>query len=192
MAQAAKWNKPPFYRYKQIWRQLKIVDSALYYQYSPSRVHQEVTVPILPLDLHKDALSHNHDAPVAGLFGKEKTLEHLRCNAYWINMAKDVDAYCRQCSTYQQSKLYMPQHALLQNIPIGQPWQMIAVDILKVPLSTNNNRYLLVIQDFFTKWANAIPLPDQSASRITTELIIIKFFCTYGHHNLTLESRPQL
>ena len=72
----------------------------------------------------------------------------------------------------------MPQRTPLQNIPIGQPWQMIAVDILKVPLSTNNNLYLVVIQDYFTKWADAIPLPDQSASCITTELI--KFFCTYG------------
>ena len=35
-----------------------------------------------------------------------------------------------------------------------------------------------MIQDYFTKWADAIPLPDQTASRITTELI--KFFCTYG------------
>ena len=93
-------------------------------------------------------------------------------------MAKDVDEYCRQCSICQQSKLSMPQYAPLQNIPIGQPWQMIAVDILKVPLSTNNNRYLLVIQDYFTKWADAIPLTDQSASCITTELI--KFLCTYG------------
>ena len=72
----------------------------------------------------------------------------------------------------------MPQRAPLQNVPIGQPWQMVAVDILQVPLLTNNNRYLLVLQDYFTKWADAVPLPDQTASRITTALI--KFFCTYG------------
>ena len=141
MPQAAKWNKPPFYQYKQIWHQLKIVDGALYCQYSPSPVHQEVTVPILPPDFYKDTLSHNHDAPVAGNFGKEKTPECLCCDAYWINMAKDVDDYCRQCSTCQESKFCMPQQAPLQNIPLGQPWQMIAVDILMVPLSTNNNRY---------------------------------------------------
>ena len=27
--QVAKWNKPPFYRYKQIWHQLKVVDGVL-------------------------------------------------------------------------------------------------------------------------------------------------------------------
>lgn len=41
---------------------------------------------------------------------------------------------------------------------------MIAVGILEVPLSHNNNWYLLVVQDNFTKWADAIPLPDQTAT----------------------------
>ena len=55
---------------------------------------------------------------------------------------------------------------------------MIAIDILEVPVSTKNNRYLLVIQDSFTKWADARPLQDQTAIRITAELV--KLFCTYG------------
>ena len=39
----------------------------------------------------------------------------------------------------------MPQRAQLQNISIGQPWQTVAVDILQVPLSVHNYRYLFVI-----------------------------------------------
>ena len=56
---------------------------------------------------------------------------------------------------------------------------MVAVDILEVPLSVNNNRYLLVLQDYFTKWAEAIPLSDQTSARITGELV--KIFSVYGH-----------
>ena len=52
------------------------------------------------------------------------------------------------------------------------------MDILKVPLSTANNQYLLVVQDYFTKWAEAIPLPDQTAPRITAELV--KIFSVFG------------
>ena len=52
---------------------------------------------------------------------------------------------------------------------------MIAIDILEAPVSTNN---LLVIQDYFTKWADAIPLPDRTAIRITAELV--KLFCAYS------------
>ena len=53
---------------------------------------------------------------------------------------------------------------------------MVAVDILEVPVSQNSNRYLLVIQDYKTKWAEAIPIPNQTAARITTELIRV-FSC---------------
>ena len=53
---------------------------------------------------------------------------------------------------------------------------MVAVDILEVPVSLHNNRYLLVVQDYCTKWAEAIPMPDQKASRITCELV--KLFST--------------
>ncbi len=50
---------------------------------------------------------------------------------------------------------------------------MIAADILEVPRSYSNNRYLLVEQDYFTKWPEAIPLPDQTAARISEELVKI-------------------
>ena len=60
--QTVKWNKPPFYRYKQLWHQLKVVDGVLCRHYTPSPMHQAVTVPILPSNLHKDFLIHNHDA----------------------------------------------------------------------------------------------------------------------------------
>ena len=132
--QGTKWYKPPLYRYKQLWHQLKVIDGVLCRQYSPSPMQQIVTVPHLPPSLHKDTLNHNHGIPTAGHIGAEKTLEHLRHNAFWINMAKDVEQDCKQCSICQQSKPPLPQRAPLQNIPIGQPWQMIAVDILQVPL----------------------------------------------------------
>ena len=93
-------------------------------------------------------------------------------------MATDVDQYCQECTKCQQTKPTAPKRAPLINIPVGRPWQMVAVDILEVPLSSCNNRYLLVIQDYFTKWPEAIPLPDQTATRITTELT--KFFSRFG------------
>ena len=40
------------------------------------------------------------------------------------------------------------------------------------------NQYLLVLQDYFTKWAEAIPVPDQKAERIVR--ISIDIFSRYG------------
>ena len=55
---------------------------------------------------------------------------------------------------------------------------MAAIDILQVLVSTINNKHLLVMQDYFTKWADAKPVRDQTAATISTELV--KLLCTYG------------
>ena len=72
----------------------------------------------------------------------------------------------------------MPSKAPLISMPIGKPWQMVAVDVLIVPVAQKGNCYLLVVQDYFTKRADAIPLPDQSACTITT--VLIKLFSVLG------------
>ena len=86
----------------------------------------------------------------------EKTLQRLKHTAYWIGMAKDKELYCGGYMVCQRSKLPKPTPVPMTNIPIGHPWQMLAVDVLQVPVSSRGNRYLLVIQDYFTKWAEAI------------------------------------
>ena len=102
----------------------------------------------------------SHDGLSAGHQGVEKTLARLRQEAFWVNMVRVVEEYCVTC---QCSKMTMPIRAPMLNMPIGRMWQMIAVDILEMPVSTHN-RYLMVVQDYFSKWAEAIPLRDQTAS----------------------------
>lgn len=173
----SQWNYQPFLRYKQLWAQLQICEGFLCRKYKPDPVSEVLTVPILPECLHLQAIVRCHDIPTAGHQGSEKTLKRLQTEAYWVGMGQEVQQYCRECATCQKSKLPSPTKVPLTNVPIGRPWQMIAVDILEVPLSSNNNRYLLVVQDYFTKWPEAIPLPDQTASRITK--VLTKIFSIY-------------
>jgi len=172
------WKCSPLNRYRQLWSHLKVVDGIVYRIYTPDPTGGTVTVPVLPQPLHQQALQSSHDIPSAGHQGVDKTLHRLRREAYWVNMAGDVETYCRQCTRCQQCKAPAPIRAPLTSVPIGKPWQMIAVDILEVPVSRHNNRYLLVIQDYFTKWAEAIPLRDQTALSITTALV--NLFSRFG------------
>ena len=48
----------------------------------------------------------------------------------------------------------------------SKQWELVAVDILKVPRSVEGNQYLLVVQDYFSKWPFAKAIPDQTAERI--------------------------
>jgi hypothetical protein len=57
-------------------------------------------------------------------------------------------------------------------------WKIVANDsngYLGVPVSSSNNRYLLEVQDYITN--GAILLPDQTFSRITTDMVDL--FTTY-------------
>ena len=155
----------------QEWSQLILMDGVLCRQCAPGPTSDVITVPILPPSLRQQALQVNHDSPSAGHLSMEKTLQRLHKEAYWVGMAADVHRYCQESSRCQQSKLPMPTRAPLTSIPNCNPWQMIAVDVLQVPLSSQNHKYLLVIQDYFTKWGEAIPMADQTAQRITTELV---------------------
>ena len=155
-----------------------LCDGVLCQQYTPQPLGTVVLVPILPKSLQRQALQQCHDSPVAGHQGFNKTLELLCKEAYWVNMISDVKSYCRQCQKCQQSKLPSPSRAPLTSTPIGKPRKMVAIDILSVPVSANGNKCLLVVQDYFTKWADAIPLPNQKAITITKALV--NLFATMG------------
>ena len=43
---------------------------------------------------------------------------------------------------------------------------MVGEDVLKVQMSTKGNQYLLVAQDYFSKWPFSKLMPDQKAERI--------------------------
>ena len=155
-----------------------VIDGIACRPYAPGPTDEKIEVPLIPLSCQQQVLHSCHDAPSSGHQGVNKALARLQQKAYWVGMVEDVEVYCCKCIKCQQAKLPTPIHAPMNSIPIGRTWQMIAVNILEVPVSKNNNRYLMVVQDYFTKSAEAIPLQNQTAVCITEELV--KLCTTYG------------
>jgi len=88
-----------------------------------------------------DLIKQQHDVPSAGHLRCDKTLARVHQLGYWVGMLQDIDKYCRECIT-----VLSPQHQSKPPPPnFYAHWQMVAVDILEVPISRHNNRYLLVI-----------------------------------------------
>ena len=52
-------------------------------------------------------------------------------------MAQDVECHCEEDTVCQQTKPTMPTRVQMTNVPIGRPWQMIALDILEVLVSSD-------------------------------------------------------
>ncbi|KAK3084679.1 hypothetical protein FSP39_017315 [Pinctada imbricata] len=62
----------------------------------------------------------------------------------------------------------------------GEPGERVAMDILgPLPVTHKGNKYILVIQDYFTKWAEAVPLPDMEAKTVA-QAFIDNFVTKFG------------
>ena len=53
-----------------------------------------------------------------------------------------------------------------QLVIASRPWELVAVEILKVSMSARGNQYLLVVQNHSSKWPFAKAIPGQKAERI--------------------------
>ena len=49
----------------------------------------------------------------------------------------------------------------LYPIPVQKPFQIVGVDIMELPITEKGNKYVIVFQDFLTKWPLVFAAPDQ-------------------------------
>ena len=70
--------------------------------------------------------------------------------------------------------------AKLQQHIVGCPLERVALDILgPLSRSSRGNRYILVVADYFTRWTEAYPIPNQEATTVARRFIV-EFVCCYG------------
>ena len=119
----------------------------------------------LPESLVPQVLYALHDSPSAGHLGVSKTLEKVRRRFSWHGMREDLGNHIRRCGPCAEvndpSKL--PKAPLI-NIKSGHPLQRVAIDIVgPTPRSSSGHKWLLVVSDHFTKFAQAFPVRNTSA-----------------------------
>ena len=166
-AAIGNWRKYPLKRFHQLWSQLTICQSVLYRKVKTPTMQEEKLLFVVPTSLQKQFLKKAHDE--SGHQGAERTMARLSEVAYWIGMGKAVSNYCNHCVTCQRTKALAALPAPLQSIIASRPWQLVAIGILKVPMPHKGNQYILIVQDYFSKWPFAIPLSDQKAETIVQD-----------------------
>ncbi|KAL3882852.1 hypothetical protein ACJMK2_029156 [Sinanodonta woodiana] len=63
---------------------------------------------------------------------------------------------------------------------VGAPLERVAMDVLgPFPKSNRGNKYILVIADYFTRWTEAFPMPEQNTETIAN-LFVEEFICRFG------------
>ena len=100
---------------------------------------EEKLLIVVPKSQRKTFLTIAHDD--SGHQGIDRTMARLSELAYWVGMGKDVAHYCTHCFTCQVNKAPEQTPAPLQLVIATKPWKLVAVDILKVPMSAEGNQF---------------------------------------------------
>ena len=128
-----QWTKFPLRCYQQIWSQLTLQETVLCRKVKSPTMSEEKLLIVIPYSLRKEFLAIAHDK--AGHQGTDRTFSQLSQIAYWVGMSKEVTRYCSYCTRCQYTKSPPNQPAPLQPVIASRPWELVAVDILKVPMS---------------------------------------------------------
>ena len=91
---------------------------------------------------------------------------------------------CPQCQK-RSNPPKTHRHALV-DWKASYPFHQIGIDFMGPLPESNGHKVILLIGDYFTKWYEAVPLPDQRVSTIATALIehwISRFGCPHSIHS---------
>lgn len=110
-----------------------------------------------------------HDDPTSAHLGSSKTYARLQECYYWPKMKEDVSRYVKSCEVCSMQKV--PPEArkglMGQEKNVSYPWQVISCDIIgPLPRSTQGHKYLLVVNDWFSKFTLLFPLREAKAPKI--------------------------
>ncbi len=168
-------------RYLQDWERLKLLDGVAYRIWYDKEGKENGYQLLTPRQIKPQILQVAHDSVTSGHYGERKTAIKVRKHFFWPNLLTDIRHYCRTCTICQQRKPAPTRpHHPLQQTSVGEPMQRVTMDILAFERATSrNNRYVLVIIDSLTKWAEALPMSDEKAETVA-RLFVDEFVCRLG------------
>lgn len=119
---------------------------------------------VVPAAMVPELLQQLHGGPAAAHFSTERVWEKARQFCYWPFMLRDIRQWCEQCRACQTRRNPVPgPRAPMGGSQVGPPLQRVAMDMLELPLTSRGNRYILVVEDYFTKFVALYALPNQTA-----------------------------
>ena len=169
----ASSQSPAYRKLVQLWDQLIVTNGLLWRMFEDAEGGSSHPQLVVPRALRDNILQELHSGAAGGHLGSEKVLSQLKKRYYWPGHWNDVKNWCATCPECATRKTAAPQRkAPLQTIMAGFPMQTVAVDIMgPLPESPSGNLYVLVAGDYFTRYMEVYPIPNQEAVTVAKKLI---------------------
>ena len=143
--------------------------------------HQNRDLICLPDSLIDRVFTLCHTHPLSGHFALASTLKRIRYRFMFPHMTGLIATKLIGCQGCVQKLAKDPyKHSVFCSREVPGINEKINWDIVgPLPTSPNNNTYILSIIDYFSRWAELIPIPDKSAPTIANA-IYTQWICRYG------------
>ena len=104
-------------------------------------------------------------------------------------MFDDVICFINACPACKRYKKGKRARAPLRSFPLIGPWHMVGMDVVG-PFSETKagNKYALCVVDYFTKWPEAIAIPDQKTETLLSA-VINNIVCRHGVPRIILSDQ---
>ena len=135
---------------------------------------------LLPNSLRQTAFEAHHSHTTASHRGVRKTLCALQSRYYWPGLTSSVYRLLACGHVCGSKKMWgKKRRAALKQYVVGAPMERIAIDILgPLPETPRKNKFILVVSDYFTKWTESYPIPNQEATTVA-EKLVSEFICRF-------------
>ena len=162
------------------WANLEMIDGLLYRKWIPKSTKRVCRQLLTPVPIRSKIFNQLHEVRTAGHMGIRRTLLKVRQRFFWPRCKTDIQRWCKQCVICAKVKPGPGFRAKLHQVPIRNKLDRVAIDILgELPETDDGNKYILVVSDYYTKWTQAIALPNQLAQTVADKLMI-EFFSVFG------------
>ena len=115
---------------------------------------------VMPTDRGCQLFALAHASPTAGHFSKRKTLGVLQRVFTWLDMARDVTCWCREC--HQSLKAARATNMKVPLVPLSvipTPFSRMAFDLVDpLPRTVRGKKYILTCMCLGSKYPDAILL----------------------------------
>jgi transposase InsO family protein len=129
----------------------------------------QVNRPYVPLTLRRRAFDHYHgmNHPNA------KATKRLLVDRYfWPSLTNDVNDWCKTCIPCQASKVTTHVQTAPEQInPTGRRFEHVHIDLVGPLPPSNGHKYLLTMVDRFSRWPEAVPLPNIEAATVASAFV---------------------